>query len=146
MDELGIRARDFTVAYLLLRVIIGVNICMHGVSRLLAGLSGFADSLVHEFQKTVLPLWSVHVFGLVLPWAEAILGLLILVGLRTRATLIAAFLLLILLTFGSALLQDWAAAGTQLIYAGIYAVLLTFEDQNLYSLDALLARSAQSRA
>ena len=49
---------------------------------------------------------------MVLPAIEALLGLLLLIGLRTRAALVAASLLIMVLTFGSALVQDWPAAGS----------------------------------
>ena len=130
--------RNVTIAYLLLRLMIGMNIFIHGVSRILGGPSAFAHSLIAPFQKTLLPNWAVLGFGLVLPWLEAILGLLVLIGLRTRLALIAGSILLIVLTFGSTLRQDWESAGLQLIYAAIYAVLLAFLNKNTYSLDALL--------
>jgi len=134
--------KDIAVAYPLLRVTLGVNICVHGISRIIGGLSAFAHSLLTPFQKTFLPAWSVFGFGLALPWLEAILGLLVLAGLRTRLALIAGSILLIVLTFGSTLRQDWESAGLQLIYASIYAALLAFLNKNTYSLDALL-RSRQ---
>lgn len=131
--------RDAGIAYLMLRATLGMNICLHGVTRIAAGLSVFANSLVPMFQKTLLPSWSVYTFGLTLPWAEAILGLLIFVGLRTRAALIGGSLMMLILTFGTALRQDWQVAGLQLIYAFIYAVLLATRRNDLYSLDAVLA-------
>jgi hypothetical protein len=77
-------AADFAVdrrlAYALLRAIIGVNLAIHGISRLLAGPHAFAASLVGAFHATLLPPWSITAFGLVLPWIEAALGLLILLG------------------------------------------------------------------
>jgi thiosulfate dehydrogenase [quinone] large subunit len=132
------RTRDFALAYLLLRATIGLNIFIHGASRLLAGVSSFANSLVPMFQKTPLPACSVHWFGLALPWVETILGFLVLAGLRTRFALIGGSVLIFVLTFGSTLRQDWESAGLQLIYASIYAALLAFRDKNVYSLDALL--------
>lgn len=130
--------RDGAYAYLLLRLTIGLNICIHGISRLLAGPASFAHSLVSSFQKTPLPAWSILAFGLSLPWLETILGLLLLLGLRTRVALIAGSLLLMVLTFGSTLRQDWESAGLQLIYASVYAALLALRSRNVYSLDALL--------
>jgi thiosulfate dehydrogenase [quinone] large subunit len=75
-------------------------------------------------------------FGLVLPWIEAALGLLILFGAATRYALIAASLTILVLTFGSCLRQDWESAGLQLIYAAIYSALLAFRRENAYSIDA----------
>jgi thiosulfate dehydrogenase [quinone] large subunit len=127
------------LAYFLLRITIGTNICMHGVSRLLGGPASFAHSLLPLFQKTFLPGWSVLALGLSLPWFETILRLLLLLGLRTRLALIAGSVLLLVLTFGSNLRQDWESAGMQLIYASVYAALIAFRSRNVYSLDSLLA-------
>jgi thiosulfate dehydrogenase [quinone] large subunit len=80
----------------------------------------------------------VYGFGLALPWVEAVLGFLVLVGLRTRSALIGGSTLIFVLTFGSTLRQDWESAGLQLIYAGIYAALLSYRNRNIYSLDELL--------
>jgi thiosulfate dehydrogenase [quinone] large subunit len=128
---------DRRLAYALLRAIIGVNLAVHGISRLLAGPHAFAASLVGMFHATPLPVWSVMSFGLALPWIEAILGLLILLGLATRSALIAASLTILALTFGATLRQDWESAGLQLIYAVIYAALLAFRSDNTYSIDGL---------
>ena len=130
------RDRDLALAYLFLRGTLGINLALHGVSRLLAGPGGFAHGLVAEFQKTLLPGWSVLAFGLVLPWVEALIGLLILVGWRTRAALIAGSLLMAVLTFGSCLRQDWQGAGAQLVYAAVLAALLAFRERNVHALDA----------
>jgi thiosulfate dehydrogenase [quinone] large subunit len=128
---------DRRLAYALLRAIIGVNLAVHGISRLLAGPHAFATSLVAMFHATPLPAWSVLSFGLALPRVEAALGLLILLGLATRFTLIAASLTILVLTFGTTLRQDWQSAGLQLIYAAIYAALLAFRHENAYSLDRI---------
>jgi thiosulfate dehydrogenase (quinone) large subunit len=133
--------RDVAIAYGLLRVTLGLNICIHGVSRLIAGVTSFAHSLVPMFQKTPLPAWSVFAFGLVLPWAEALLGMLVLTGFRTRIGLIGGSVLIIALTFGTTLRQDWDTAGLQLIYAAVYAALLAFHEKDRYSIDSWLLTS-----
>jgi thiosulfate dehydrogenase [quinone] large subunit len=133
------RWRGPALAFLLLRLTLALNICMHGVSRLAAGPAAFASSLVPIFQNTLLPAWSVHIFGLILPWAEAILGFLLLIGFCTSFALVCGALLILVLTFGTALRQDWSTAGVQLIYAAIYAALLALDRWNDYSLDRLLS-------
>jgi thiosulfate dehydrogenase [quinone] large subunit len=62
-----------------------------------------------------------RIFALAFPWAESIVGLLALVGIRTRIALVAGSLLILTLTFGATLNQDWESAGLQLIYASVYA-------------------------
>jgi thiosulfate dehydrogenase [quinone] large subunit len=57
--------KDAALGYLLLRVTIGTNIFIHGLSRILAGPSRFADALVPAFQHTPLPPGFVRLFALV---------------------------------------------------------------------------------
>ena len=129
--------------YVLLRVMLGVNMLFHGVSRLLAGAGAFAANMTNEFQKTVLPAALVHVFLLVLPWAEAAVGSLILLGLFRRPALLAGGALMVALTFGTTLRQDWPSAGLQLIYAIVYAVLLAFLSYDRFAVDLLLSRTGR---
>ena len=49
------RRKDVELAYFLLRVTIGINIFIHGLSRILAGPSRFADALVPTFQHAPFP-------------------------------------------------------------------------------------------
>ncbi len=136
------RPKDVEVAYFLLRVTIGTNIFIHGLSRILAGPSRFAETLVAAFQHAPLPSGFVHLFALTLPWAESVVGLLVLIGIKTRLTLVAGSLLILTLTFGATLNQDWESAGLQLIYAAVYASLLAFRHHNMFSIDALLERNS----
>jgi thiosulfate dehydrogenase (quinone) large subunit len=138
--QAAVESRDERLAYALLRAIVGTNLMMHGISRAIGGTGEFAAKLVMQFTHTPLPAWSVWVFGLTLPAIEGGLGLLLLIGLRTRAALIAASALIIVLTFGSSLLQDWPAAGIQLTYAAVYAALLFLHKYNGWSADAWIAR------
>jgi thiosulfate dehydrogenase [quinone] large subunit len=136
------RDKDAALGYLLLRATLGTNIFIHGLSRILAGPSHFADALVPAFQHTHLPLGFVRLFALALPWVESIVGLLVLVGIRTRFALVAGSLLILTLTFGATLNQDWESAGLQLIYATVYASLLAFRNHNTFSVDELLQSKA----
>jgi thiosulfate dehydrogenase (quinone) large subunit len=135
------RENDAALGYLLLRATIGTNIFIHGVSRILAGPSHFADALVPSFQHTVLPAGFVRLFAMAVPWAESIVGLLVLVGIGTRVALVAGSLLSLVLTFGATLNQDWESAGLQLVYATVYASLLAFRHHNSFSADGLLQRN-----
>lgn len=132
--------RDQRAAYALLRIILGTNILMHGLSRLIAGSSQFAAKLIPQFSHTPIPLSLVYSFGLVLPWVEALFGLLLVIGLRTRAAIVGGSAVMLLLTFGSAMTQDWNAASIQLTYAAIYSALLFLIRYNGWSLDTLLSR------
>ncbi|MFN2976636.1 DoxX family protein [Terriglobus aquaticus] len=134
--------RNRSWAYVLLRVMLGVNMAFHGISRIIAGPGVFAATLVHGFQNTILPTVLVRAFALTLPWAEAAVGLLILVGLFRLPALLAGGAMLVALTFGSTLRQDWESAGLQLIYALVYAALLAFLSHDRYAVDLVLWRPA----
>lgn len=132
-------ARTKQFGYLVLRLCLGMNIAMHGISRLLAGEPGFGFALAKQFQNTFLPVWSVRAFGFTLPWVEAAIGILLLAGLVTRAALLAGGFVIAILTFGVCLLQQWDVAGIQLIYALAFAALLAFDRYNSFSIDSLRA-------
>ena len=132
---------DLVWAYTILRLLFGVNIMLHGLSRLIGGRPAFLAYLTHYFEKTTfVPPSLLSLMATVLPWVETTLGLLLLIGLGTRFALIAGGLVLTVLAIGSNLAQDWGVAGLQLIYAFIYYYLLAHLEQNRYSVDALLGR------
>ena len=133
--------RDVTRAYVLLRIALGLNICLHGVARWAAGLRNFAASLLPMFQKTPLPTWSVFSFGYVLPIVEATVGACVLFGFQTRRALISGSVLMLVLMFGSTLRQDWPTVGIQLTYSLVYSLLLAGIRFNSYSIDRQLSRS-----
>lgn len=134
------KQRDKFTAYALLRITLGANIAMHGVSRLIAGSNAFATKLTEQFAHSPLPPLLVQLFGQSLPWVECLFGLLLLIGLRTRAAVVGGALLILILSFGSSLIQDWQAASTQLLYAAVYAALLFLLRFNGWSIDSLLQR------
>jgi thiosulfate dehydrogenase (quinone) large subunit len=135
---------DRIVAYGLLRATLGLNIFVHGLSRLLTGAGSFAASLIRMFHATPLPPVFVRTFGYTLPWMEATIGLLVLLGFCTRYALAAGALLIFALTFGTTLRQDWETAGLQLTYALVFSVLLACRNCNTLSLDALVEKSRRT--
>jgi thiosulfate dehydrogenase [quinone] large subunit len=134
------RYSDAVIAYTILRLSFGANIMLHGVSRLLAGHAAFLAYLTHYFEKTpAVPASFLPIFATVLPPVETALGLLLLLGVGTRFSLIAGSLVMAALVFGTNLAQDWNVAGLQLIYCFIYYYLLAHRrDLNSVSLDALI--------
>ena len=127
---------DEAIAYAVLRLVLGMNLMMHGVSRMLMGPGEFAVKLVTQCEHTTTASWSVWSFGVVLPGIEGALGLLLLIGLRTKSALVAAGTLMMVLTFGAGLVQDWTAAGTQLIYTAIISALLFLRRFNGWSVES----------
>jgi thiosulfate dehydrogenase (quinone) large subunit len=126
---------DKQLAYALLRLILGMNIAVHGLSRIYTGVKPFAEGMVPLFAKTPLPPASVYFYAASLPFAEAIIGLFVLFGVASRYAYVAGSLVILSLTFGSTLRQDWESAGLQLIYALLYAILLATREYNKFSVD-----------
>jgi thiosulfate dehydrogenase (quinone) large subunit len=138
---------DASLAYGILRFAFGINIFGHGFIRIMTGTGKFAVWMLKEMQGTMMPDVIVRPFGYLVPWAETTLGLLLILGLFTRASLVLGALLIAALTFGTTLRQDWAIAGLQVTYSLLYFVLLYFrENNNQLSLDAWLGRSKLRRA
>jgi thiosulfate dehydrogenase [quinone] large subunit len=113
-------------AYLLLRLLTGLDFFMHGFARIFTGthLSGFAQGMVKSMATTPLPPALTLATGYAIPCVELLIGALLLFGLFTRAALTAALLLMLLLMFGITLKQDWNTAGSQLLYGLVLAALL----------------------
>jgi len=124
------------IAYTILRLSFGANIMLHGLSRILNGRPAFLAYLNHYFEHShLIPLGMLPAFGAVLPWVETTLGLLLMLGLLTRFTLIAGALAMLALVIGTNLAQDWIVSGLQLIYCFLYYYLLVRLDENGVSLD-----------
>jgi thiosulfate dehydrogenase (quinone) large subunit len=133
------------IAYAFLRFVFGLDICFHGLSRLLGDHQAFLAYLNKAMANAVLvPQGTLSVVAAVLPWVEATVGLLLLLGLFTRIALIGGSLVMIFLMAGITLAQDWSTAGIQLIYCVIYFLLLARLEWNRFSLDALFRLRASS--
>jgi thiosulfate dehydrogenase [quinone] large subunit len=130
---------DRRLAYLLLRLTLGVNILLHGAVRF-PGLSTFAEGTVQQFAGTPLPAVAVRLFGLLLPFLETAIGLLLIVGLWTRWALVAGALLIVALVFGTALRSDWQTLSVQMLYAIIYYLLLAGRTYDYFALDTVCTK------
>jgi thiosulfate dehydrogenase [quinone] large subunit len=137
-DLVASRSADATIAYAILRLSFGANIMLHGLSRLLNGRAAFLAYLHHYFEHAhLVPASTLPAFGIVLPWVETTLGLLLMLGLFSRFTMIAGALVMLCLVIGTNLAQDWVVSGLQLIYCFIYYYLLVHLDQNTLSADGM---------
>ena len=126
---------DPALAYAILRFTFGVNICFRGVMRIYHGTDGFAADLVKQFANAPMPPGPVSAFGHVVPWIEAAIGVLLILGLGTRAALIVGGLMMASLTFGTMLLENFNLAWLQLTYAGFFFLLLAYRSWNVISVD-----------
>lgn len=130
---------DHALAHGLARLGLGVNIALHGFTRL-PNLHAFASGLQKEFEKTFLPPGLVLASSYGIAITEAAVGTLLVLGLFLRPALITGSLLMIFLTTGTCLLQNWSTAGSQLVYLAFFAVLLATVKHDAFSVDALRRR------
>jgi thiosulfate dehydrogenase [quinone] large subunit len=138
-------ALDAALAYALLRFTFGLNFMLHSYQRWV-DLQKFVNGTVRQFTITPLPEWSVRAFATAIPFIEPALGALILLGLWTRSGLVAGALFIAALTFGTALRNDYAALGVQLLYALTFSLLLLTRGHNRFSVDAWLTAHRPLRA
>ena len=104
---------DAALAYAGLRLTFGVDMFVHGATRIASGPTRFATGLVAQIAPTPLPPTLVRPFGVVLPAVEAVLGVLLVVGLWTRGALVAGGLLMTVLVFGTGLQGRWDTVAMQ---------------------------------
>ena len=133
------------IAYLLLRLTLGANIFLHGFSRLIGDHAVFAAYMDKQMHNAPLPGFLVHFVGVVLPWFEGTVGLLMILGLWTSVALIAGSLLMLTLQIGTCLAQNWDVAGAQLIYVLLYFILLTYCERNRWSLDRYIMQLKEGK-
>ena len=125
---------DQQLAHTLARLGLGINIALHGLTRI-PKFGAFAAHLQEQFTPTFLPagLVSLSAYGIVA--AETVLGLMLLAGYRLRLTLAGGCVLMGVLLFGTCLVQNWTVAGDQLVYLGFFAALLATRRYSAWTLD-----------
>lgn len=133
-----------TIAYLLLRLTIGISMFGHGLVRL-TKLTAFSNGMAATFSHSLLPQALVKAFALILPFMEFAIGCLLLTGLFTRSALMAGGVLMIMLIFGTCMIENWDALVPQLIHSLFFAILLHYISANVFSLDNILFKSHTSK-
>jgi thiosulfate dehydrogenase (quinone) large subunit len=136
---------DAVLGYTVLRLALGIDIAMHGISRFIVGLDRFAQPTIREFAHTVLPAALVTPMVYTIPFVETVAGVLILFGLWTRYALLLNALLMLVLIFGTCVRQDWMVLSTQIPYPIIIFLLLFLRRYNMLSLDGWIARAQRLR-
>jgi thiosulfate dehydrogenase [quinone] large subunit len=126
---------DFALAHLFARLALGLNIAMHGLTRI-PKFEAFKGYLAKEFAGSPLPKELVDFSAIGIVAAESIIGILLLLGLFLRPALIAGSVLMLALLFGVCLIWNWNAAGSQMLYVVFFTGLLATMKFDRYSVDA----------
>lgn len=127
------------LGYTTLRLAIGMSMLIHGLVRL-PKYSAFVDATVKQFAHSPLPAVAVAAFARIMPPVEIVIGLLVFFGLATWVGLVAGGLWMVLLIFGSTLIENFNVVGIQLLYSLIFFHLLQYLEHNNVSLDFLIRR------
>ena len=142
MELVSPPTREQHHAYVLLRLLTGLDYFGHGFARIFTGthLAGFAEGMMKSMASTPLPPALTLATGYLVPPVELLIGVLLLAGVATRAALTLALLLMCLLMFGITLKQDWNIASQQLLYGLVLAVLLFGRERYDLSWPAIFGR------
>lgn len=126
-----------TFTFLILRLAIAISMLGHGLVRL-PKLKAFSQWMVGSFEKSILPKGLVIPFSYVLPITEFAVGMLLLTGLFTKPAAFAGAVVVLLLLFGTTMVENWEAIPSQLLHIIFFAILLQFMENNSYALDKVV--------
>lgn len=112
---------------------LGVLFFFAGLGKIMGGVGGFVNGyLVPAYEKTFLPMGLVKVYGYALPFAEVILGILLVIGICRNCTLLLTGLTLISLAFGQMLVQQHATVANIFLYIILTVVLLYLDEHDTW--------------
>ncbi|MGK7389839.1 MAG: MauE/DoxX family redox-associated membrane protein [Candidatus Cyclobacteriaceae bacterium M2_1C_046] len=107
---------NHSLSNLILRITLGISFFFHGVNRIVNGVANFSSGMVDKFQDSFLPEWTVSAFSYGLPFAELLLGLLLLIGFKLKEVLLASFILMAFLIAGVCIIGQWGALSIQFLH------------------------------
>ncbi len=105
--------------------------------------TGFVNWVTKTFEGTLLSGGFTTAYGWIIPFVEIALGTLLIVGLKTRWSLLAGELFMATLIIGMSLKQERETVALQMIYSLSFFLLLLHIRYNQISLDYLLFREVE---
>lgn len=120
--------KDFKTVFFFLRLPMAVSLLGHGLVRL-PKLPAFSEWMLKTMEKSVLPDVLILPFSYVLPVAEAIIGILLLINYKTKYTLYAGLSLMSILILGSSSIENWSAIESQLLHSLYFFGLFWFHER-----------------
>lgn len=126
--------KDFKTAFFFLRLPVAISLLGHGLARI-PKLETFSNWMVSTMEKSFLPEFLLVPFGYILPFAEAVIGVLLLTNFKTKETLYSALVLMSILIFGSCSIENWSAIESQLLHSfylfGLFWFYEKFKTENV---------------
>lgn len=120
--------KDFKTTYFFLRLPIAISLLGHGLVRL-PKLEIFSNWMVTLMEKSAIPSFLIVPFSYILPIAEFLLGLSLLIGFQTKYTIFSGLVLMSILILGSASIENWSAIEAQLLHSVYLGGLLWFYEK-----------------
>lgn len=125
------------LGYFFFRILMGAMFFLHGFMRVLTGLVDWEARISLLFADAILPMGLVHLIMFVIPIAEIIIGLSLLLGLKMRWGICGAFVLMLVLLTGHGIRQNWPGTHLVVPYGLYFGILLIYENYNWLALDNL---------
>lgn len=136
-------------ALLFARLVLGLIFFMAGIWKVFQlGPLEHARKYFLPFVDTFLPVWSLWLVGVSIPFVELVGGALLLIGLRVREALIALGTVLVIVTFGHLLREPLFNFSGHVIprLALLLFLLWCPRENDRFSLDILLTRPKPKQA
>ena len=129
------------LAFLIGRITLGINFAAHGIVRL-PKLSAFCEGMVKQFKGTLSGFDAlIYSYSYVLVFVELLVGIALILGFKTKVSLILVSVIMMSLIFGASMQEEWPRVGFQMIYVVFgYLMMNGFVETN-FSLDARLKKS-----
>jgi thiosulfate dehydrogenase [quinone] large subunit len=129
---------EYTAAFLILRLFLGLRTLMAGLEKFEANKSYTMDNYSENMVRmatgisnnSVIPLWAAKAFALPLGYLLVILGLAILLGIKTRVALFLSGLLYVGLAFGLMAVQEGEGVAWLAVQVLMFSVALIYVRHN----------------
>ena len=126
---------NMQLGYLLMRLMLGVNLFLHGFIRTLTEYVVWMEATLPTFEGTVLPMFLVQIFLYLIPPVEIVLGACLLLGLFTRSALIGSAVLFLSLEIGHGVRHNFGDMHTLMHFSVYLWALLVFRRLNWLAMD-----------
>lgn len=121
--------------YTLFRIAMGVNMAIHGFVRIFGDYDFFINKMLKLFQDTIVPQVMVSFIANLISPVELFFGLLLIIGFKTKASLLILNINMLILVSGVCLIQNWTLAGLQMSYILFLFFIGNYIELNKFSID-----------
>lgn len=136
-----VRRTEYAAAFLLLRLFLGLRTLLAGIEKFEAkgtySLSNYSENMTRMATgitgASFLPLWATKNFAMTLGYVLTILGAALLLGLKTRTTLIVTGFVYVGLSFGMMAVQESEGIAWLAIHVGLIAGALLLVRYNRFA-------------